>query len=133
VTEDKEALKKNRICPLSPKGKLLTLSLTLCRYKHVDKYAHQEGESIEDISAIGYGWAGFESLDSQWLEAMALWTATHGLLSMTAFQTQTFFEYVPTNPTDGPVYLKQVETAISQKQRTTTYDNYRQLVQKYGY
>lgn len=93
---------------------------------------HVEGKSMESESLIGFGYAGFEALDGKWIEAMALYAATHGLESMTVFQTRCFFLYVQAEPTDGPLYDKRVEQAILQKNRTETFEAFRRCSQQLG-
>jgi len=93
---------------------------------------HTEGASIESISALGYGYEGFASLDAKWMEAMSLYAATHGMESMTVFQTRCFFLYVPSQPTDGPDYDRKVQAAILQKQRTPAFDGFLSDTREFG-
>ena len=94
---------------------------------------HMEGKSMESISAIGFGWAGFESLDERWIQAMTLYAATHGMESVTVFQTRCFFLYVTSGPTDGPVYEKQVEQAVLENKHTQTLEAFLQYTKKFGH
>lgn len=100
----------------------------------VDKNAkHVEGQSMEAMSVLGFGYSGFEPLDEQWIEAMALYAATHGLESMTVFQTRCLFLYVPSKPTDGPDFDKKVEEAILHGKRTKTFDALRKCAKEFGH
>jgi hypothetical protein len=93
---------------------------------------HAQGDSMESISAIGYGWSGFQALDARWLGVMALYCASHGLESMTAFQTRCFFHYVDAKPTDGAGYDQQVAQAIGSGQHTATWDAFLGLTRQFG-
>lgn len=93
---------------------------------------HQQGASMESEAVIGFGYSGFEPVDVKWLRAMALYAATHGMETMTPFQSRCFFRYVDTAPFDGPGYDKRVEQAILEKNRTQTFAAFQQYIKEYG-
>ncbi|MGA3211421.1 MAG: hypothetical protein ABSD20_08935 [Terriglobales bacterium] len=92
----------------------------------------KKGASEESVSAIGFGYSGFEPLDVKWLNAMTLYAATHGMEAVTPFQTRCFFAYVESAPYDGPEFNHVVERAILQKKRTETFRAFQQYIREYG-
>jgi len=93
---------------------------------------HEQGASMESISAVGFGYAGFQDLDAQWLNAMAHYAATHGMQDMNAFQTTCFFAYTDLDPTDGPGFDNKVNAAVLANQHTPTYTAFQTLARRYG-
>lgn len=89
---------------------------------------------VESHTIKGVGSADFEALDAKWMKAVVLYAATRGVQSVTPFYSQTFFAYVtsgPDRPTDR-AYNDRILEALSQGQRTKTFEEYRSLEQKYG-
>lgn len=89
---------------------------------------------VETHTIKGVGSADFQELDAKWMKAIVLYAATHGVQSVTPFYSQTFFAYVtsgPDRPTDRE-YNERVLQALSQGQRTKTFEEYRSLEQKFG-
>ena len=92
---------------------------------------HKKGNSQESESVFGFGYAGFEPVDAKWLKVMTLYAATHGMESMTPFQTRCFFHYAKAPPYDGPTYDREVEQAILHRQRTKTFFAFQQLTREF--
>jgi hypothetical protein len=92
------------------------------------------GESMDHVSVKGVGNSFFEQLDGKWLRTMAMYAATHGMEAITPFSTDTFFLYVDSGPDgeDSPDYIRQVQQAIEQKQRTSTFHAYQQVIQEFS-
>ncbi len=93
-------------------------------------------QGAEAYSLIGTANVVFETLDQNWLVAMAEFDKALGMTAMTTFTTQTFFLYVngptPLDEATNPTYLQEVEAAVQQGQLTSTGTAYAAEVQQMG-
>jgi hypothetical protein len=72
-------------------------------------------------------------LDGKWMQALALYAASRGLVALTEFWTSTFFSYSSQGPDPTtPQFATEVEKAMLRGAHTDTFEAFRALAAKYG-
>ena len=83
-------------------------------------------ESLDDAAVEGVADPDFETMDANWLQAIAQWASANGMEAITPFTTLCFFAYGTAghNMEDDSVYNAAVQSALQQGQLSSTGNAY---------